>query len=220
MAEYSGNIYGLTKECIDTYGLISQGDRVLLGVSGGKDSLSCLSVLKNLSCEYGFELGGVFVSYPMKTLPKETENYIKDQVPFYIWDPCYEGEVTCSMCSRVRRKSLLECAEKYGYNKIALAHNYEDNAETVMLNIFTGNKGLLLEPKRIYFEKYTLIRPFLFVSEKKIISFAERNGLPLCRNECSNLPECGRIKIREMLKEFSGKYPNIYKNIINTGKTI
>lgn len=209
-----GNIYQLAKYCIEKYGLIEKGDRVLLGVSGGKDSLVCLSVLKNLSSEIGFSLLGAYVAYPVENLPKETENYIKSLVPLYICKPKTDKELTCSLCAKQRRRSLLECAEENNCGKIALAHNYEDNAETCLLNLFTGKGTEALEPKRLYFEKYTVIRPFLYVPEKKIISFAERNSLPVCENQCENLPKCGRIKIRSILKDLQHRYPNIYENIL------
>lgn len=209
-----GNIYQLTKYCIEKYNLIEKYDKILLGISGGKDSLVCLSVLKNLSLELGFSLFGAYVAYPTENLPKETETYIKSLVPLYICKPKTEKELTCSLCAKQRRKSLLKCAEEKGCSKIALAHNYEDNAETCLLNLFTGKGTETLEPKRIYFEKYTLIRPFLYVPEKKIISFAERNFLPVCENQCENLPKCGRIKIRGILKDLQNKYPNIYENIL------
>lgn len=214
----NGNIYQITKETIEKYSLISSGDSCLLGVSGGKDSLVCLSVLENLSHELNFFLSSVFVSYPMKTLPAETEKYIKSLTDLYTADIDTEENLTCSLCAKKRRIAILETAKKYGFGKIILAHTREDCAETVLLNLFSG-KGLEnLEPKRIYFDKYTLIRPFIHMPEKKIISFAERNSLPVCQNTCKNLSFCGRIKIRNTIKDLEEKFPNIRENILRTGK--
>ena len=215
------NIFQTVKECINDYNLIVPKDKVLLGLSGGKDSMTCLSVLNGLKEELDFLLGCVFVSYPMEDLPKDIKDYVNSlNIPLYFWNVKDEEyfkknkNLNCNTCAHLRRMGLLKCGEKYNYNKIAVAHNYEDNCETVLLNLFTG-KGLeKLEPKRVYFEKYTLIRPMLYVREKKIISFTERNFIPVCNNKCENLPNCGRIKIREILKDLSQKYINIYDNIM------
>ena len=123
-------------------------------------------------------------------------------------------KLNCNRCAHIRRKTLLECAYSNGFNKVAIGHNYEDNAETSLLNLFTGQGVEKLSPKRVYFDKITLIRPLLYVREKKIISYVLRNNLPVCENKCENLPNCGRIKIREILKELSLRYPNIYENIL------
>ena len=212
-----GNIYEITLSCIKENDLISPKDRVLLGLSGGKDSLTCLFVLKGLQKELSFDLAACFVAYPMPHITEKIKSLLTDLgIKLYEVSPEDVPEkLNCNLCARLRRRLLLECADSIGYNKLALGHNYEDNAETALLNLFTGQGLEKLSPKRIYFDKITLIRPMLYVREKKIISFAERNQLPVCKNTCENLHNCGRIKIREILRDLSDKYPNIYKNILN-----
>ena len=212
----TGNIYQIVKACIEENDLIAPFDKVLLGVSGGKDSMTCLSVLNTLSKELNFQLGCCFVAFPMSELSGEIIDFIEElNVPFYkVGVAESDKRFNCNNCARWRRRALLECAEREGFGKIALAHNYEDNAETVLLNLFTG-KGLeQLAPMRVYFGKYGVIRPMLYVREKKILSFVRRHKIPVCENKCEKLPDCGRIKIREILKDLNDRYPKIYENIL------
>ena len=211
-----GNIYELVKACIGDYDLITPGDRVLMGLSGGKDSLTCLMVLEGLREELSFDLCACFVAYPMEEITKDIKLFLnKIGIKLYeILPQDVPEKLNCNRCAHIRRKTLLECAYSNGFNKVAIGHNYEDNAETALLNLFTGQGVEKLSPKRVYFDKITLIRPLLYVREKKIISYVLRNNLPVCENKCENLPNCGRIKIREILKELSLRYPKIYENIL------
>ncbi len=215
-----GNIYELVKACIKDYELISPKDKVLLGLSGGKDSLTCLLVLNSIKEELSFDLSACFVAYPMKEITEDIKSFCdKIGVTLYTVKPdSVPDKLNCNQCAHIRRKCLIECANDIGFNKIALGHNFEDNAETALLNLFTGRGLEKLSPKRVYFDKWTIIRPMLYVRTKKIISFAERNNLPVCENKCENLPNCGRIKIRGILKDLSYKYPNIYEEILKGEK--
>jgi len=209
-----GNIFQLTKQCIIENDLIHPKDRVLMGLSGGKDSMSCLLVLNGLKEELDFELGACFVAYPMN-VPEVLRDFCLDKnIPLYVRETEGLDKLDCMACSRLRRKHLLLCAEGENYNKIALGHNYEDNAETTLMNLFTGRGCEKLSPKRVYFEKYTIIRPFLYVTEKKIINYVNKHNIPISENKCDNLPNCGRIMVRNILKEMNKKYQNIYENIL------
>ena len=166
------NIYNLVKACIRDYDLITSGDKVLMGLSGGKDSFTCLMVLAGLREELNFDLCACFVAYPMKRIPDEIKLFLnKKEIKLYEISPeDVPDKLNCNQCSHIRRKSLLECADNLCFNKVAIGHNYEDNCETALLNLFTGRGLEKLCPKRVYFDKITLIRPMLYVREKKIIS--------------------------------------------------
>jgi tRNA 2-thiocytidine biosynthesis protein TtcA len=219
---------------IADYNMIEDGDKVMVCVSGGKDSYAMLDILIQLqkSAPIHFDLVAVNLDqkqpgFPEHVLPayltsidipfhiveRDTYSIVQERVP--------EGKTTCGVCSQLRRGTLYAFAEKIGATKIALGHHRDDIIETLFLNMFHGGKLKAMPPKlRSDSGNHILIRPLAYAHEKDLIAFAEHKAFPIIPcNLCGSQENLQRQNIKKMLHDWEDQHPGrsevIFKSITN-----
>lgn len=214
-------------EAIADYSMIRPGDRVLLGLSGGKDSLSLLHVLLHLhdKAPIRFELAAATVD---PCIDGFDPSFLKDYVaalgvPYFYRRQdivgraltTMRGDSFCSYCSRMRRGILYATAREQGYNVLALAHHLDDLAESFLMSAFYG--GRLHTMKAHYLNDagdMRIIRPFVYARERQTADFARRAGLPAIMDNC---PACFRMPTQRMnMKTLLAEQEKTHKNIFSS----
>ena len=221
-------------EAIADYQMIEEGDKVMVCLSGGKDSYVMLDILLNLqkTAPVRFEILAVNLDQKQPDFPEHIlPDYLSSiEVPFYIIEhDTYsivkriipEGKTTCSLCSRLRRGTLYGFAKQHGITKIALGHHRDDILETYFLNMFFAGKLKAMPPKLLSDDKQNIvIRPLAYCKEKDISRFAEFKDFPIIPcNLCGTQVNSQRRVIKEMLtgwdKQFPGRLETIFSSIQN-----
>ena len=223
-----------TGKAIAEYNMIESGDKVMVCLSGGKDSYTLLHLLRGLqkSAPIDFEIVAVNLDQKQPGFPDHIlPNYLKEiGVPFHILErDTYsvvqeivpEGKTTCGICSRLRRGTLYAFAEEIGATKIALGHHRDDIVETLFLNMFHGSKLKAMPPKLLADSgRNVLIRPLAFCQETDIHAFSEFLKFPIIPcNLCGSQDNLQRQLIKQMLLDWEkvqpGRIDNIFRSIQN-----
>ncbi len=207
---------------INDFNMIEDGDKVMVCLSGGKDSYALLDILMQLqkSAPIHFELIAINLDQKQPGFPEHIlPEYLKNiGVPFkIIEEDTYsvvkrvigEGKTTCGLCSRLRRGVLYRVAKELGATKIALGHHRDDILETLFLNMFYGGKLKAMPPKLLSDNgEHMVIRPLAYVKEKDLIQFAAVKEFPIIPcNLCGSQPNLQRQVIKEMLNTWDQQFP-------------
>jgi len=215
------------------YGMLKDGDCVLVAVSGGKDSLTLLHVLlyRQKFIPIKIKLTAVHIDAGIPGFPlAKLENHFKKLGIDYRIEKInfLKGkdleDIDCFWCSWNRRKALFRLAQKMGYNKIAFGHHLDDIAETILLNLFFRGEIGAMRPKQVLFNgKITVIRPLAYEKEAMILKFAKTQKLrSLCRYQCPHSANTQRASMKRLLskieKENSAVKINIFKSLQNIKK--
>ena len=212
----------LVGSAISDFNMIEAGDRVMVCLSGGKDSYALLDILRNLQLHapLKFELIAVNLDQKQPGFPEHIlpEYLTKIGVPFRIIEQdtysvvkkiIPEGKTTCSLCSRLRRGVLYRVASEIGATKIALGHHRDDILETLFLNLFYGGKLKAMSPKLINdSRKHIVIRPLAYCKEKDLEAYADAEEFPIIPcNLCGSQKNLQRQVIKDMMREWDKKFP-------------
>ncbi len=209
-------------QAIADFGMIEEGDKVMVCLSGGKDSYTLLDILLNLqqSAPISFSIVAVNLDqkqpgFPAEVLPnylssigvdfkivtEDTYSIVKEKIP--------EGKTTCSLCSRLRRGILYRTAKELGATKIALGHHRDDMIETMFLNMFYGGKMKSMPPKLISDNgEHIVIRPLAYCREKDIEKYSTAREFPIIPcNLCGSQVGLQRQVVKEMLQDWDKRFP-------------
>ncbi len=212
----------LTAQAITDYNMIQDGDKIMVCLSGGKDSYTMLEMLLSLqlSAPIKFELVAVNLDQKQPDFPEEVlPKYLTERgVPFYVLEKdtysivkelTPEGQTFCAVCSRLRRGSLYGFAQEIGATKVALGHHRDDIMATFFLNLFHAGRNKAMPPKLLSDDgKNVLIRPLAYCKEKDIAEFARLKEFPIIPcNLCGSQDNLQRAMINQMLRDWDLKHP-------------
>lgn len=209
-------------QAIADFNMIEAGDKVMVCLSGGKDSYTLLDILLNMQLSAPIDFSIVAVNldqkqpgFPAEVLPnylsqlgvdfqivtEDTYAIVKEKIP--------EGKTTCSLCSRLRRGILYRTAKELGATKIALGHHRDDMLETLFLNMFYGGKMKSMPPKLLSDNgEHMVIRPLAYCREKDIARYAEAKAFPIIPcNLCGSQDGLQRQVVKEMLQDWDKRFP-------------
>lgn len=218
-------LMGLVRRCVDDYHMIEAGDKIAVGVSGGKDSLVLLVLLAGLR-EYfdkpfeleaitidmglGMDYSGVQALCDRLGIPY---TIVETQIAPIIFDHRKEKN-PCSMCAKMRRGALNQAILEKGFNKLALGHHYDDAVETFLMSlIFEGRISCFQPVTNLDRTGIIQIRPMLYIHERTVDNFAVRQKLPVLENRCPVDKTTKRAEIKELIYTLSQTYPDLKERI-------
>ena len=219
-------------EAIAAYNMIEENDRILVAISGGKDSMSLLKVLryKQKRLPIRFDIVACYIDLGFDDNQRPIlENYFRDNGYEYsieetrLWKRAQEqdGRINCFWCSFNRRKKLFETAAKLGCNKVALGHHKDDIAETFLLNVFFhGEISTMMPRQELFGGKLYIIRPLALCEEKFIIRYARESDFPTFSGKCPNSRASKRKLMKDMLTMLARLNPDVKTNIFRCMKRI
>jgi tRNA(Ile)-lysidine synthase TilS/MesJ len=216
------------RRAVDDYAMIEEGDRIAVGVSGGKDSLALVATLAEMRLFYPkkYELFAVTVDMGFEGADySEIEEFcrrhgvkyklVKTDIAKIIFDVRRESN-PCSLCAKMRRGSLHAAAVELGCNKVALGHHFDDAVETFMMNLFfEGRLGCFSPVTYLSNRDITLIRPMIYATEKDVRYFAGRVGLPVAESLCPEDKATERENMKKLLSELERGNKGIRHRIFN-----
>lgn len=222
-------------KAIHDYNLIQKGDRVMVCLSGGKDSFGLLTILDILRkrSNFKFELFSFTLDQsqpgwddsrlknwledkkiPHEILTRDTYSVVKDKTP--------EGKTYCALCSRMRRGLIYKYAEEHGFNKIALGHHRDDLNETLLMSIFYGGHIKAMPPKLLSdTKKHIVIRPMVYCQEADLITYAQEQAFPIIPcNLCGTQDNLMRQKVKSLIQTLAKQNPKVPSNMLHAIQSI
>ena len=217
---------GTVRRAVDDYDMILEGDRVAVGVSGGKDSMLLLLALSHLRRFYPrhFELEAVTVELgfegmdftPVKELCEKLEvpyTCLRTDIKEVVFDVRREDN-PCSLCAKMRRGAINDLIRQRGVNKLALGHHFDDAVETFMMSLlFEGRLSCFRPVTYLDRSGVTQIRPLIYAGEQKIANLAAQLNVPVVENPCPQDKASKRYEIKQLLKGMSAEYPDMKSKI-------
>lgn len=218
------------RKAASDYNLIEDGDKIAVGLSGGKDSISLLKLLKAYQrfSPQKFELIAITLDPGSGMDFKAMIDLCKDiQVPYYLFETNIQNIVfnikkeknPCSLCANLRRGALNDNAKKLGCNKLALGHHKNDAVETLLLSLFyEGRINSFLPKTYLSRSDLTVIRPMVYINENEIKSLSERYSFPIINNPCPADGQTKREDIKNLINNLCSTIPKIEDNLLNALK--
>lgn len=218
-------LMGLVRRCVEDYEMIEDGDKIAVGISGGKDSLVLLRLLAALRSYHNkkFTLQAITIDMGLgmdysgiEEMCRELDvpyTIIKTEIGPIIFD--YRKEKNpCSMCSKMRRGALNQALLDLDCNKLALGHHFDDAVETFMMSlIYEGRISCFQPVTHLDRSGVIQIRPMLYIHEKTVASFAQRENLPVLQNRCPVDKHTKREEIKELIFSLAKDYPDLKERI-------
>jgi len=214
---------------LNDFRLLEEGDRLLVAMSGGKDSYAMCVLLRDLQkrAPIRFEITALHIDQghpgydgapleawlrasgvPHRVLHEDTYSIVTDKIP--------EGKTYCSLCSRLRRGILYQAATDLGCNKIALGHHRDDALETLLLNLFFGGKLATMPPRLVSDDgRHVVIRPLIYCAEEHLAAFAAERAFPILPcNLCGSQSEAQRKQMKALLGQLEAKHPTLRQTML------
>ena len=221
-------LLSLTRQAVDDYALIDSGDKIAVGISGGKDSLTLLYALHGLKRFYPneFELSAITVDLGFENFDLSPVRSVCSElsVPFTVV-PTDIGKILfetrkesnpCALCAKMRKGALNETAKQMGCNKIAYAHHRDDLIETMLLSLIYEGRFYAFSPKTFLDRtELTVIRPMIYVSEADVIGFKNRFSLPVCKNPCPVDGKTKREYVKQLTKQLNLQAPGVKERLFH-----
>ena len=218
-------LMGLVRRCVDDYKMIQEGDRIAVGVSGGKDSLVLLVLLAGLRKYFdkAFELEAITIDMGLGMDYSSIQELcsqlnvpytiVKTEIAPIIFDHRKEKN-PCSMCSKMRRGALNQAILEKGFNKLALGHHYDDAVETFLMSLlFEGRISCFQPVTNLDRTGIVQIRPMLYIHERTVDNFAIREKLPVITNRCPVDKTTKREEVKNLIFDLSKTYPDLKERI-------
>jgi len=235
LQKLQAHLRGLVGKAIEAFAMLADGDRVMVCLSGGKDSYTLLAILMSLqrAAPVSFELLAVnldqkqpdfpehvlpdyltSLGVPFRIIEQDTYSVVKRVIP--------EGRTMCGLCSRLRRGALYRFAAENGITKIALGHHRDDIVETLFLNMFFGGKLKAMAPKLASEDgRHIVIRPLAYVPERDIARYARGRGFPIIPcNLCGSQENMQRVAVKKMLAEWEREFPGRTQSIFSAIRNV
>lgn len=229
------HLRGLVGKAVEDYAMIAEGDKVMVCLSGGKDSYTMLDILMSLqrSAPVQFELVAVNLDQKQPGFPEHVlPDYLRAiEVPFHIIEQdtysvvkrvIPDGKTMCGLCSRLRRGALYRWAAENGVTKVALGHHRDDIVETMFLNLFFGGRLKAMPPKLQSEDgRHIVIRPLAYVPERDIERYARARQFPIIPcTLCGSQENAQRRQIKQMLQEWEREYPGRTESIFSALRSV
>src|SRR6186713_1687225 len=230
LQKLQAHLRGLVGKAIEDFGMIAEGDRVMVCLSGGKDSYTLLDILLSLqrSAPIHFDLLAVnldqkqpdfpahvlpdyltALGVPFRIIEQDTYSVVKRVIP--------EGKTMCGLCSRLRRGALYRVAGELGATKIALGHHRDDMVATLFMNMFFGSRMKGMPPKLVSDDgRNIVIRPLAYVAETDLERWAEHRAFPIIPcTLCGSQDNLQRVQTKQMLRDWEQRFPGRVDNMFN-----
>ena len=235
MADFQKKLLHYTGKAISDYRMIETGDRVMVCLSGGKDSFTMLTLLRLLQQHsnnkfylFAFTLDQSQPGWndsklrawletrdiPYEILTRDTYSIVKEKIP--------EGKTYCSLCSRMRRGIIYRYAAEKGFTKVALGHHRDDLIRTLLMSIFYNGEIRSMPPKLLSDDKkHIVIRPLAYCQEQDIIAYAKQQEFPIIPcNLCGSQQNLSRVRIAKLINELAKENPKIPSNILHALQSV
>lgn len=221
-------LYSYTRQALDNFHMIQEGDRIALGLSGGKDSTTLLYALAGLRRFYpvSFEIVAITVNLGYEGFQVQLLRQLCEelQVEYHVVDTSIcdiisekeNRDSPCSLCARLRKGALNERALELGCNKVAYAHHKDDAVETMMLSLlFEGRFCSFWPVTKLEKTGLTLIRPMLYVSEAEVVGFWHKTEFPIVKNLCPFDGHTKRQYVKDLLKQMNQEHPGVKERMFH-----